>query len=103
MPNRREFLRSMARASAGACFLGKDLIGGAGRNPQGSAATPKRGQVSIGGRRVQTVDMHCHFTVPAIAAAIERKKVESQIAGLQGGVAAAFDAPLEATPLLTSV
>ena len=99
MPNRREFLRSMASASAGACLVARDLVSATPRASQGGTATPKRRQVSIGGRRVQTVDMHCHCTVPEIADVIKGTKLESRLGGLQGGGAGGFDTSVGAKRL----
>jgi aminocarboxymuconate-semialdehyde decarboxylase len=89
----------MASASAGACLLGGDLIGATPRASQGATATPKRRRVSIGGRQVKTVDMHCHCTVPEIADVIKGTKLESRIAGLQAGGGAGFDNSVGATRL----
>ena len=62
MPDRREFLRRTFGASAGifctACGLRHASAQGAG--PQG---TSKRREVSVGGRRIRTIDVHCHCTV----------------------------------------
>ena len=60
MPDRRTFFRQSAGAVAGVLFAGR-----------GPAAAPLRGQtagsrrqITIGGRRVKTVDVHCHCIVP---------------------------------------
>jgi aminocarboxymuconate-semialdehyde decarboxylase len=52
MTNRRDFLRTVAGASAGAFVL------------PFQGAPVKRREVSIGGRRIKTVDMHGHFVIP---------------------------------------
>src|SRR3989454_1723612 len=52
MTNRRDFLRTVAGATAGAFVLPF----------QGAPA--KRREVSIGGRRIKTVDVHGHFVIP---------------------------------------
>jgi hypothetical protein len=65
MFNRRQFLRNMAGASAGMLLLGRganDAAGGAG---QAGGAT-KRREVMVGKRRVRTVDVHCHTSVPEV-------------------------------------
>ena len=59
MLNRRQFLTASATGMA-ACALG----GGAAafqRNAQGA-----RREVSVAGRRVKTIDVHCHFVIPGI-------------------------------------
>src|SRR5437016_4954015 len=62
MQNRREFVRGVAAAAAGMWVAGGagDLAAGALQN----AATPRRRQITIGGRRVKTVDVHAHVTIP---------------------------------------
>jgi len=62
MPNRREFLRNVAGASAGMLFLGHGL-NAAGSYPQAGAGV-KRREVMVGNRRVKTVDVHAHVSVP---------------------------------------
>ena len=58
MTNRREFLKGVARATAGVAFAGCGLV-----NAQ-SGRAPQRRQVVVGGRRVKTVDFHAHCVVP---------------------------------------
>src|SRR5687767_2968515 len=66
MPNRRNFLRSVAGAAAGV-LVGRRGLADAGLGslqvgvPQG-----KRREVFIGGRRVTTVDVHAHCFVPEV-------------------------------------
>ncbi len=60
MSNRREFLRGVAGASAGAFLLGSGgLMRAAYARPQAAGGASRR-QVIIGGRRVKTVDVHTH-------------------------------------------
>jgi aminocarboxymuconate-semialdehyde decarboxylase len=62
MPGRRTFLKKLASASAGLCFVDCGLartIAGAQR-PSGTA---KRRQVMLGGRPVPTIDIHAHCYV----------------------------------------
>jgi predicted TIM-barrel fold metal-dependent hydrolase len=65
MPNRREFLKRLPGAAAGVC-VGYGLADSArafqNQQPSGPPAV-KRREVSIGGRRVMTYDLHCHFGV----------------------------------------
>ncbi|MBZ5698700.1 MAG: amidohydrolase family protein [Acidobacteriia bacterium] len=63
MPNRREFLRNMAGASAGMLLLGRGVSNAVGGPGQAGGAT-KRREVMVGNRRVKTVDVHCHVIVP---------------------------------------
>jgi aminocarboxymuconate-semialdehyde decarboxylase len=63
MPNRRDFFRTVAGATAGAFALGG--LSGAARL---AAQAPNGGrrQVSIGGRRVRVIDIHAHCVVPVL-------------------------------------
>src|SRR6516165_18744 len=60
MPNRREFFKEVAGATAGIVFGGCSLVRAA---PQ-SAPAGKRRQVMVGGKRVKTIDVHAHCNVP---------------------------------------
>ena len=59
MSNRREFLKDLAGATAGVFFVGCGCVDAAAGWMQ-SGGTGKRREVVIGGRRVRTVDIHCH-------------------------------------------
>jgi aminocarboxymuconate-semialdehyde decarboxylase len=65
MPSRRNFLKTLAGASAGAFLLPHNGDGA----PQ--AQQPRQGAkhapVTIAGRRVKTIDVHCHIDVPEVA------------------------------------
>jgi aminocarboxymuconate-semialdehyde decarboxylase len=61
MPNRREFLKATAEAATGVVFTGCSLLDAA---PQSAANPPKRRQVVVGGKRVRTIDVHAHCSVP---------------------------------------
>ena len=69
MRNRRQFLQDASLATAGIFFVGcgwgESLFGaqqsGGARTAPGAG---KRRLVSVGGRRVTTVDLHCHVTMP---------------------------------------
>ena len=52
MPNRRDFVRTLAGASAAMLATGGRAVGQARR------------EVSIGGRRVKVIDIHGHFIEP---------------------------------------
>jgi aminocarboxymuconate-semialdehyde decarboxylase len=57
VPNRREFFKTVAAATAGA------YVAGRGRELR-AQAPPARRQVTIGGRRVRVVDVHAHWDMP---------------------------------------
>jgi len=69
MPNRRDFLKKAAGASAGLIFVGCDICDAiAARMPALAqvATSTKRKEVMVGKRRVKTVDVHCHVSVPGV-------------------------------------
>jgi len=73
MSTRREFLKSLSGATAGISVLGCSFVDCALAsmpNRQQSVAQPganrKRRKVVLGGRRVLTIDVHCHFRVPEV-------------------------------------
>src|SRR5213080_2345599 len=69
MPNRREFLKNVAgagAATAGVFIGGRSLVEAGFHSPQVGAQSGKRREVSIGGRRVKTVDVHAHCFVPDV-------------------------------------
>ena len=76
MPNRRTFVRGVAVAAAGMWVTSRagDLAAGA---LQGVAA-PRRRQITIGGRRVKTIDVHAHVTIPEAAALLDAPEAESE-------------------------
>jgi hypothetical protein len=73
MPNRREFCRAVAAATAGASVLGF-------ANALGAAQAPARRQISIGGRRVRVIDVHAHCVIPEVAAVVKGTPFEAQAA-----------------------
>jgi len=68
MSSRREFLKGVASASAGA-FVAHCSCGLMWAGPQAAQNhTPvKHRPVMVGGRKIKTVDMHCHIVVPEAA------------------------------------
>jgi aminocarboxymuconate-semialdehyde decarboxylase len=71
MPTRREFIKSVSRATTGIVFAGcccaDSSLGFASSHPQSAAqrvADRKRREVVIGGQRVKVVDIHAHVRVP---------------------------------------
>jgi aminocarboxymuconate-semialdehyde decarboxylase len=74
MPNRRQFIGQLA--GAGVVFAGGGL----------SALQPaSRRQVTIGGRRIRTVDAHAHTFVPAVADVVKGTALEKSVAGSLSG------------------
>ena len=65
MQNRRDFLKGFAGAAGGIFFVRCGLANAAGAAFQ-SGAAPRRREVMLNGRRVKTVDIHCHAQVPEV-------------------------------------
>jgi len=66
MPHRREFLKAVASAT-GVVAAGCSLLHGVAQEAAGQASQPAPGQrrkVTLGGRRIKTVDVHSHCAVP---------------------------------------
>ena len=61
--DRREFIRNVTTATAGALVAGSGLMSMA-CGPRGN---PNRREVMIGGRRIKTIDVHSHGFVRAVA------------------------------------
>jgi len=79
MPNRRDFFKTVAGATAGAFVLGRDAADIAARSFQATAA--KRREVSVGGRRVKVIDVHCHCVVPEVADVVKGTPLASNAGG----------------------
>jgi len=58
MSSRREFLKELAGTTAGVFFVGCGLIEAAAASLQSGSGM--RREVLVGGRRIKTVDVHCH-------------------------------------------
>jgi aminocarboxymuconate-semialdehyde decarboxylase len=69
MINRRSFLADVASAT-GVVFTGCGLLQNRGNAQQGKGqpAPKKRREVTIGGRRVKTIDIHAHVIIPEATA-----------------------------------
>ena len=78
MPNRREFLRHAAAASAGVFCVACGLRRAAAQGGPGAA---KRREVTVGGKRVRTVDMHCHCAVPEVLDLVKGTDMERAVRG----------------------
>ena len=88
MPNRREFMKvvagGVAGVSAGAFLGGGSLMSAAYALPQNGGGAPppaavpggKRREVRVGGKRIKTVDAHCHVNVPDVAAILKGTPLE---------------------------
>jgi aminocarboxymuconate-semialdehyde decarboxylase len=70
IPNRRDFVRTMAGVAAGT------LVTGAASPLFGQGAT--RREVSIGGKRIRVVDLHAHCVVAGVDAVVKGTKFENQ-------------------------
>src|SRR6204780_4399920 len=79
MPDRRGFLKAVAGAT-GVVAAGCSLLDAAGQN---SSAARHRRRVTLGGRRVKTVDIHSHCAVPEALAFMQ----------LPAGSSARWDSP----------
>jgi aminocarboxymuconate-semialdehyde decarboxylase len=83
MPSRRQFLRTVSGAAAGAAFAVGGPAGVAARALQSTGATGRR-SVMVGGRRVTTVDVHAHCFVDIGGAARGHEwaaMIKKQLAG----------------------
>ncbi len=78
MPNRREFVRTVAGATAGMYVMGR---GEAAAALQGPTA---RRQVMVGGRRVRVVDIHQHWDMPLPADVVKGTPFEQFMEGRGG-------------------
>jgi aminocarboxymuconate-semialdehyde decarboxylase len=84
MPNRREFLKNAAGASAGMLLLGRSIHSAPEPFPQASGAT-KRREVMVAKRRVKTVDVHAHVSVPEAADLLKGTPLERRTGDRPGG------------------
>jgi aminocarboxymuconate-semialdehyde decarboxylase len=83
MPNRRDFLKTVAGATAGMFVAGRRLAGAGLQAPQ---ATPvKRREVFVGGRRVKVVDVHAHCVIPEVRDLVKDTKLASRVSNLVRG------------------
>lgn len=84
MTNRRKFLKEAA-ATAGVLFTGCSLLDH--QLHAQPAAAQKRRQVTVGGRRVKTIDIHAHVVVPEASALMGRKIEPTNGAIMEGAMA----------------
>ena len=72
MSNRRDFLKTVGTATAGALMLGRAL---------NVVAQGGRREVFIGGRRIKVVDMHAHHFIPEVVDAVTGTPLEAAARG----------------------
>jgi aminocarboxymuconate-semialdehyde decarboxylase len=80
MPNRRDFFKAVATATAGVVVADRGFA--SARALQGGAA--RRREVFVGSRRVKVVDVHCHCIVPEVAEVVKGTNLASS-GGAQTG------------------
>jgi len=92
MPNRRDFFKTVAGASAGMFAMGRGLVDagllapqGRGQQPQAPASPVKRKEVLVGGRRVKVIDVHAHCTMPEVAEVVKNSPLARNAGGGGGG------------------
>src|SRR5437879_13145652 len=75
MPNRRDFIRSVAGTTVGVLATGRSFLDaaqpvqgrGQGQPRQPADAPVTHRDVRLGGKRVKVIDVHAHATIPAVA------------------------------------
>ena len=65
MGTRREFLKTVGGAATGIYFTGCAFLENAAAALEAGPAS-KRREVAVAGRRIKTVDIHAHCTVPEV-------------------------------------
>src|SRR5687767_7593833 len=89
MPNRRQFFKTVAGATAGMYVAGRGFTASA-LTPRRAGvrdgdpavqAPPARRQVMIGGRRVRVIDVHCHWDMPIPASVVKGTAFEERVKG----------------------
>jgi aminocarboxymuconate-semialdehyde decarboxylase len=76
MPNRRSFLKGMAGTALIGCGL--DRVWASSSTSQQAGTPAKHKPVMVGGRKIKTVDVHCHVSVPEIKPLIKGTPLESE-------------------------
>jgi len=75
MPNRRDFIRSVAGTTVGVLATGRGFLDaaqpvqgrGQGQPRQSADAPVTHRDVRLGGKRVKVIDVHAHATIPEVA------------------------------------
>jgi aminocarboxymuconate-semialdehyde decarboxylase len=80
VPNRRQFVKSVVGASAGAFLLSREsFLPAAYGWPQAVTGAVKRREVKVRGKRVKTVDAHCHVNVPEVSGMLKGTNIETAL------------------------
>jgi aminocarboxymuconate-semialdehyde decarboxylase len=87
VPNRRDFIRNAAGATAG-MLVGHRLADAVLMARQVNAKPGKRREATIGGRRVRTVDVHAHCFVPEVWDLVKDTPLAATAKGLITGTIA---------------
>jgi hypothetical protein len=85
MSNRRQFLKNAA-STAGVMFTGCHLLS---QKAYTQTAAPRRRQVTVGGRRVTTIDVHAHVIIPEAWALMGLKLEPADPSVIDGATASA--------------
>lgn len=82
MATRRKFVRTAAGAAAGLFVARSRIVNSAA--PAFQPAPARRREVTVGGRRVKVVDVHCHCIVPEVAEVVKGTKLASNAENPRG-------------------
>jgi aminocarboxymuconate-semialdehyde decarboxylase len=82
MPNRRDFFRAVATATAGVVVADRGFADP--RVPPQQGAPARRREVFVGSRRVKVVDVHCHCIVPEVADVVKGTNLAASGGGQTG-------------------
>src|SRR5688500_2752754 len=80
MPNRRDFLRNVAGATAGMVVGGRSLADAA----LGDVQAPGRRRAMLGCRRITVIDIHAHHFVPEVIDIVRGTPLEMEFKGQAG-------------------
>src|ERR1700692_3265620 len=91
MPNRRDFIKGVAGATAGLWGANRAFIGdasaqrrgtGGGQGQVGASDAPfAHRDVRVGGKRVKVIDVHAHATIPEVADVVKGTPLERYAQG----------------------
>jgi aminocarboxymuconate-semialdehyde decarboxylase len=84
MRNRREFITTATGAAVGMIAGGAGLLDARAALRQVNAKPGTRREVTIGGRRVKTVDLHAHCFVPDVMGVVKGTPLEQAAKGTLG-------------------
>jgi aminocarboxymuconate-semialdehyde decarboxylase len=93
MRNRREFITTATGAALGVFATGSGLLDARALLSQVGAKPGKRREVTIGGRRVKTVDLHAHCFVPEVMDLVKDTPLAQAAKGNLGNTALALGNP----------